>query len=100
VADDATAEPALAAGDGSSLCAEYEQLRQVALAGHRDGWRHGLGVLAAKGMAGWMRACRTIGAPPSPTPPAATSARGTFSAVVPGAHELVTVMAAMALAHA
>jgi hypothetical protein len=95
---DATADAAPAAGGGSPLCAEYEQLRQVALAGHRDGWRHGLGVLTAKGVAGWMRACRTI-APPSPVPPA-TSARGTVCALAPAARELVAVMAAMALAHA
>ncbi len=96
---DAIAEAAPAAGGGSPLCAEYEQLRQVAMAGHRDGWRHGLGVLAAKGVTGWMRACRTITPTPSPMPPA-TSARGTVSALAPGARELVAVMAAMALAHA
>ena len=95
---DATAEAAPAADDGSPLCAEYEQLRQVALAGHRDSWRHGLGVLAARGVTGWMRACHTI-TPPAPIPPA-TSARGTVSALAPGARELVAVMAAMALAHA
>jgi hypothetical protein len=85
------------AADGSPLCAEYEQLRQVALTGHGDGWRHGLGVLATKGVAGWMRACQTM-APPPPAP-SATSARA-LSALVPGARELVSVMAAMALAHA
>jgi hypothetical protein len=98
VADD-TAQTAPAAGDESPLCAEYEQLRQVALAGHRDGWRHGLGVLAANGVAGWMRACRTIAPPSAPMPPAAP-ARSTISALAPGARELVAVMAAMALAHA
>ena len=98
MADDATAGPAAIAGERAPLCAEYEQLRQVALAGHRDGWRHGLGVLAAKGVAGWMRACRTI-APPS-TSPAPALARGTVSVLAPGARELVAVMAAMALAHA
>jgi hypothetical protein len=97
VADD-PATAAATAGDGSPLCAEYEQLRQVALAGHGDGWRHGLGVLATKGVAGWMRACQTI-APPSSPAPAATAAR-TVSALAPGARELVSVMAAMALAHA
>ena len=91
-------DPATAtAGDGSPLCAEYEQLRQVALTGHGDGWRHGLGVLTAKGVAGWMRACQTIAPPPAPS---ATSARSTVSALVPGARELVSIMAAMALAHA
>ena len=95
---DATAGAAPAASERSPLCAEYEQLRQVALAGQRDGWRHGLGVLAAKGVAGWMRACSMI-APPAPIPPAA-SARGTVCALAPGARELVAVMAAMALAHA
>lgn len=86
------------AGDCPPLCDEYEQLRQVALAGHGDGWRHGLGVLAAKGVAGWMRACQTITPPPVPAPPA-PPARGTVSALAPGGRELVAVMAAMALAH-
>jgi hypothetical protein len=93
------ADDTATAGHGAPLCAEYEQLRQVALAGHGDGWRHGLGVLATKGVAGWMRACQTIAPLPFPAP-AATSARSTVSALAPGARELVSVMAAMALAHA
>jgi hypothetical protein len=87
------------AGGGSPLCAEYEQLRQVALTGHGEGWRHGLGVLAAKGVAGWMRACQMIAPPPAPPAPSAAAAR-TVSALAPGARELVSVIAAMALAHA
>jgi hypothetical protein len=96
VADDPATRTA---SDDSPLCAEYEQLRQVALAGHGDGWRHGLGVLATKGVAGWMRACQTITPLPTSAPPA-TQARSTVSALAPGARELVSVMAAMALAHA
>jgi hypothetical protein len=98
VSDD-NAITTLGSADGCPLCAEYEQLRRVALDGHRDGWRHGLGVLAAKGMAGWMRACRTI-APPAPAPTSATPSRGLVAGLGPAARELVTVMAAMALAHA
>jgi hypothetical protein len=54
------------------LTAQYEQLRQIALAGHAEGWRHGLGVLAARGVTGWMNACRAVagGGGPPPPPPA------------------------------
>jgi hypothetical protein len=78
------------------LTAQYEQLRQVALAGHAEGWRHGLGVLATRGVTGWMRACQTIPSPPAPPAPARSAAADTLGA---GAGEIVAVMAAMALAH-
>jgi len=94
VADRPTTEPADVGGQ-SPLTSQYEQLRQVALAGHAEGWRHGLGVLATRGMTGWMNACQTL-APPPPSPP---SARGSVDTLGPDAAELVTVMAAMALAH-
>jgi hypothetical protein len=85
-----------AAEDGATaLTAQYEQLRQVALAGHAEGWRHGLGVLTARGMTGWMRACRTI----PPPPPAAPRGVGGATALPGEAGEIVAVMAAMALAH-
>jgi hypothetical protein len=78
------------------LTGQYEQLRQVALAGHAEGWRHGLGVLATRGMTGWMSACQMVVPPPtSPAPPA----RDSVDALGSDAGELVAVMAAMALAH-
>jgi hypothetical protein len=82
-------------GGQPALTAQYEHLRQVALAGHAEGWRHGLGVLATRGMTGWMHACRTIPSPPAPSAPARTAAEGLGG----DAGELVAVMAAMALAH-
>jgi hypothetical protein len=96
VADPPVTEPAAASGQ-PTLTGQYEQLRQVALAGHAEGWRHGLGVLATRGMTGWMNACQTV-APPPPAP-AARPARGSVDALGPDAGELVAVMAAMALAH-
>jgi len=55
--------------------ARYEQLRRVAAGGHAGGWRHGLGVLVAKGMACWMAACATLpaAAPEHGGPPAAVT---------------------------
>jgi hypothetical protein len=54
------------------LADRYERLRQAAVAG-AGGWRHGLGVLAAKGMAGWMAAWAALPAPAEPgDAPAAT----------------------------
>ena len=36
--------------------ARYELARQVAVDGDGEGWRHGLGLLATKGVAAWMGA--------------------------------------------
>jgi hypothetical protein len=86
VADPPTADTA--------LTDQYERLRQVALTGEADGWHHGLGVLATRGVTGWIAAHRTI--PPAPRVP---SPRTAVDHLRVGAGELVTVMAAMALAH-
>jgi hypothetical protein len=91
VADHTTSEPIV--GGEPALTGQYEQLRRVALAGHAEGWRHGLGVLTARGVSGWMRACQTIPPPPTPSTPARAEGLGG------DAGELVAVMAAMALAH-
>jgi hypothetical protein len=96
VADQPAPEPA-GVGDQPTLSGPYEQLRQVALGGHAEGWRHGLGVLATRGMTGWMNACRTVAPQPATAGP---PTRGAGSdALAEGASELVSVMAAMALAH-
>jgi hypothetical protein len=93
MAERVTPEPTGAAPSRTPLTVQYEQLRQVALAGHAEGWRHGLGVLTTRGVTGWMNACRTAA-------PAAGPMRGAGSRpLVKGAGELVSVMAAMALAH-
>jgi hypothetical protein len=87
-------QPAVDA-NSHALTAQYEQLRQVALTGHAEGWRHGLGVLTTRGVTGWMSACRTI-PPPSPATPHRVGAAHPVGA---DAGEIVVVMAAMALAH-
>jgi hypothetical protein len=51
-------------------------------------------VLVARGMTGWMSACRTI-----PPPSLATPRRGAATPLAADAEEIVAVMAAMALAH-
>ena len=78
-----------------SLTERYEQLRRVVLAGHAEGWRHGLGVLTSRGMAGWMTAWQSL--PPKPVP--ALAVGGAVTAPGTGTAEIVNVMAAMALAH-
>jgi hypothetical protein len=97
VADQATLERTGAADGEAPLTNQYEQLREVALTGHAEGWRHGLGVLATRGMTGWMTACRAVAPPPTPAAPPAV--RRTVDTFGPDAGELVAVMAAMALAH-
>ena len=94
MADHTTAGPT--AGGAPALTGQYEQLRRVALTGQAEGWRHGLGVLTARGVSGWMRACQTIPPPPAPASAAAPAAAEGLGGD-PG--ELVAVMAAMALAH-
>ena len=82
--------------------AGYERLRERVLAGRPDGWRLGHGVLAGKGVAGWIAACTALSAAPAVT---VSAARPANVAVVQtgaghgGADQLVAVLAEMALAH-
>lgn len=75
----------------------YEQLRQVVLGGHAEGWRHGLGVLTSRGMAAWMRASTAY---PAPAPVAASGPSPAGPASGTRAGELIAVLAQMTLAHA
>ena len=96
----------------------YEQARQVALGGGVQGWRYGLGVLAARGLAAWMAAWAALVSPGAPDPsgtsgqaePPSTADRqeggawSTGSACTPfptpAADAVVAVLAQMTLAHA
>lgn len=60
----------------------YELLRQIAAGGPGEGWRHGLGVLAARGMAWWMATWASLSAPGS-TPGTASSTAATPRAGLP-----------------
>jgi hypothetical protein len=65
---DEAARPAPAQSIG-----RYEQLRAAAASGS-GGWRHGLGVLVARGMAAWMAAWAAVeAAPPEPGVTAGTA---------------------------
>jgi hypothetical protein len=73
-----TACPAQSAG-------RYELLRAAAVSGS-GGWRHGLGVLAARGMAAWMAAWAAVeAASPEPGATAGTTpqADASLSATTP-----------------
>jgi len=88
------------AGERHDACAlqdGYEQLRSAVLGGQPDGFRLGHGVLAARGLAAWMRTARPV-APPPRAPGSDPRAREVAS--LPGAEQLVAVIAQMALAHA
>ena len=78
----------------------YEQLRAIVLGGRAGGNGLGLGVLAGRGMAAWIKVWRSDPPPASWVPAAAPT---TDAALVPAAGgsqlELVHVLAAMALAH-
>jgi hypothetical protein len=97
-------------GDPAALRAGYERLRAAVLSGRPDGFRLGHGVLAARGMVAWMATlaaletpaarpgtpARPAGSPPAASPP--PPADGLVS--LPGADQVVAVLAQMALAHA
>lgn len=70
----------------------YELLRRRALDGDPSGWRAGLAVLQHDGVTAWLRAWRSLPAPPS-RPPAASP-----GAPLAGADRLVETLASMALA--
>lgn len=89
-------------GADTAPAQRYEQLRQVVLGGHGEGWRHGLGVLTGRGLAGWMRVWTNPGPSPAP-PPAAPTAPPHPSPAGPAAAdragEVIAVLTQMALAH-
>jgi hypothetical protein len=84
------AEPDERRGKGGDVD-RYESLRAQALGGQPEGWRLGLALFQGRGMAAWLRACRSIppvGSRPSDRPAAGEGLDG----------DLVGVLAAMALA--
>ena len=83
----------------SALHHGYERLRAAVLGGQPDGFRLGHGVLATRGLVAWMR---TAGSLSAPAPSASTISHLSAGEVVslPGADQLVAVIAQMALAHA
>jgi hypothetical protein len=89
----------------SRLDAGYERLRTAVLSAQPDGFRLGHGVLATRGLVAWMHTASTVAA----QPPTASirdvgdeSSQAPAGEVVslPGADQLVAVIAQMALAHA
>jgi hypothetical protein len=92
--------------DAGALSAGYERLRAAVLSGAAGGWRLGHGVLCARGMAGWMSAFGEL-APPAPggtgaaRPPSSSDGREAPKEPVselPGADQVVAVLAQMTLA--
>jgi hypothetical protein len=98
--------------DPAALRAGYERLRAAVLSGRPEGFRLGHGVLLTRGMLAWIGA---FGSLAPPTPGAQAPERGgagggvsgldsdapTGGAVsLPGADQLVAVLAQMTLFHA
>ena len=77
----------------------YEQLRAIVLGGRAGGNGLGLGVLAGRGMAAWIKVWRSCPPPASWVPATAPTADALELAADGGQLELVHVLAAMALAH-
>jgi hypothetical protein len=75
----------------------YEQLRLRVLSGEPSGWRLGLGVLAGRGVAGWLRVFHTA----VPAPERSSVHDGSVGSVHEGpvgSDQVVGVLASMALA--
>lgn len=98
--------------DPAALRAGYERLRAAVLSERPDGFRLGHGVLLTRGMLAWMRAFGSL-APSTPGGKALerVAAAGGSSRLerdapaaevvsLPGADQLVAVLAQMALFHA
>lgn len=66
--------------DVGEMAARYELLRELVRAGQAGGWRHGLGVLAARGMAAWIAAWTALPAEPQTGADASTAAGTTSQA--------------------
>jgi hypothetical protein len=64
-----------------------------------DGFRLGHGVLATRGLVAWMHTASSVAAPPPHTSGSAHPPAGEVVSL-PGADQLVAVIAQMALAHA
>jgi len=90
----------------------YEAMRDAVLGGRAEGWRHGYGVLAGRGMAAWMATWASLAPAPaagtpapgpsiSPsTPSTSTPSTGpTTLSSLRNAAEIVTIVAQMTLAH-
>ena len=94
--------------------ARYERLRELVVAGHGGGWRHGLGVLSARGMVAWMAAGAALPAEPEvcaratppadsslPTPRTEPGPEPACASFPPAATpQIVAVLAQLTLAHA
>jgi hypothetical protein len=85
--------------DPGALSAGYERLRSAVLSGSAGGWRLGHGVLATRGTVGWIAAVGEAAPGPQPAAEAAASQPATSTASsLPGAGEIVAVLAQMTLA--
>lgn len=95
--------------DAAALRAGYERLRAAVLSGEAGGWRLGHGVLSARGIVAWIGAFGELApaasagagaaglAPPS-SPSGSCSAPTGRPVSLPGADQVVAVLAQMTLA--
>jgi len=83
-------------------------MRDAVVSGRAEGWRHGYGVLASRGMVAWMGARASLaplpaaGTPAAPgpsTPNPRPASTPSMLSCLHNAGEIVSVVAQMALAH-
>jgi len=85
--------------DVCGLQAGYERLRAAVLGAALDGFRLGHGVLATRGLVAWIQAAGSVATPP-PTASGGSHPPAGEVVSLPGADQLVAMIAQMALAHA
>jgi hypothetical protein len=86
---------------GGGLDARYEQLRHAALHARGEAFPLGLGVLTRSGVTAWQRALASLAVPqpgPPRRPPGAAPASPPATLPAPVAAELISALAAVALA--
>ena len=86
---------------GGGLDARYEQLRHAALHARGQAFPLGLGVLTHSGVTAWQRALASLAVPqpgPPGRPPGAAPASQPAPLPAPAAAELISALAAVALA--
>ncbi|MGH2870968.1 MAG: hypothetical protein ACRDL5_00700 [Solirubrobacteraceae bacterium] len=90
--------------DPVALREGYERLRAAVLSGAGGGWRLGHGVLARRGMTGWMSAVAELvlgdggaGGPEPMSPPQSAQAPSAQPTSLPDADQVVAVLAQMVL---
>jgi hypothetical protein len=83
---------------GDCLDADYERLRAAVLGGEPHGFRLGHGVLATRGVVAWMQTVTAVSSPAARATGERSHSPASEVVPLPGAQQLVGMLAQMTLA--